>query len=261
MTMTMIKPLRALGAAAALTLAACSGSGTSPVSVTQQNLGADVLQLAVGTANIYGSPSGPNGLNVVVTYRQPSGALAPGDSAVAVSTPTFSGPAALPGTAGSTGALFSTIETGPAPSELGTHSMTGTSQSGSTPTTFGRSGGAFGLGIEPFNYNGNGSVDSIAPYKIPLYDPGNCSSSSCSSGSGDANALVPSGRPSGVPQSAQCVERGTTRHQRRAGRLCEHGSKIPGSYAAQRLDSGEHGRLHAGRERESSKAVVLAAES
>ena len=207
MTIINTKRLRALGVLASLTLAACSGSGTSPVSVTQQNLGADVLQLAVGTANIYGSPSGPNGLNVVVTYRQPSGALAPGDSAVAVSTPTFSGPAALPGTAGSTGSLFSTIETGPAPGELGTHSMTGTSQTGSTPTTFGRSGGAFGLGIEPFNYNGNGSVDSIAPYKIPLYDPGNCSSSSCS-GSGDANALVPWGGPPAFPNQRNASNAG-----------------------------------------------------
>jgi len=172
---------RAAAALAILSLAACSGSGTNPASTTQQNLAADVLQYSVGTANLFGVSEG---LNVVVTYRQPSGSLHPGDSAVAVSSPTLTVSSALPSSAGTPDGFFSTIASGPAPTELGTHNMTSTGQAQSTPTTFGRSGGAFSLGIEPYNYGNGGSPDNITPYIVPLYDAGT-----------DPNALVPWGGP------------------------------------------------------------------
>jgi len=179
---------------AALSLAACSGSGTSPVGTNQENIASNVLQLAVGTANIYGTSTG---LNVVATYRQPHNGLHPGDSALAVVTPTFGGPSALPATAGAVGNFFSTIETGPAPIELGTHNMTGTAQTQSSPTTFGTAGTISGLGIEPYNYNNqNGVPATIVPYAQPLYDPGVCTTSSCGA---DPNVFVPWGGPPAFP--------------------------------------------------------------
>ena len=63
--------------------------------------------------------------------------------------------------------------------------MTSTSQTqgqaGTTATTFGQSGGAFGLGIEPFNstvkgdptppgVNSTGTPFQVAPYPVPIYD-------------------------------------------------------------------------------------------
>jgi len=181
---------RAVAALAILSLAACSGSGTSPASTTQQNVAASVLQFSVGTANLAGAGSG---MNVAVTYRQPSGALHPGDSAVAVSSPTLTVGSALPAAAGAPDSFFSTIETGPAPTELGTHNVTATGQAQSTPTSFGRSGGAFALGIEPFNYNESGQPDTITPYCVPLYDPvGVCVPQASG---GDPNGFVAWGGP------------------------------------------------------------------
>ena len=183
MHVTKTKFARAVSALAILGLAACSGSGTNPASTTQENLSANVLQFSVGTANI----AGVTGLNVVATYRQPAGALHAGDSAVAVDSPTLTTAGALPATAGSPDGFYSTIETGPAPIELGTHSMTSTGQNQSTPSTFGRSGGVFSLGIEPFNYGEGGQPDSITPYVQPLYGPSGSSSG--------LNAFIPWGGP------------------------------------------------------------------
>jgi hypothetical protein len=174
---------RAVAALAILSLAACSGSGTSPENVTSTNVQASIFQFSVGTANLFGAGAG---LNVVVTYRQPSNALHPGDSAVAVSSPTLTVGSGLPGTAGAPDGFFSTIASGPAPTELGTHNLTSTGQAQSTPTTFGRSGGAFALGIEPFNYNEGGLPDNIVPYSVPLYDP---------TPSSDPNAFIAWGGP------------------------------------------------------------------
>jgi hypothetical protein len=176
-------------AAACVGLAACSGSGTSPKGVTQANVAANVLQLAVGTANIYGdlASSGGNltGTNIVATYRQPAGAFA-GDS-VLVNSPTLTGPFKLAGPAGAAGAdPLSTILTGPAPSEIGGDSMKSTPQAGTAVTTFGTSGGVSGLGLEPFNYNNQGGVPfTVVPYPVPLYD----------TIKSDANAFLPWGGP------------------------------------------------------------------
>ncbi|MGH7707521.1 MAG: hypothetical protein ACREM8_00940 [Vulcanimicrobiaceae bacterium] len=176
-----------VGIALVAGLAACSGSGTSPQPNTTSNLPANVLQLAVGTANLFGDQTGSAlaGLNVVATYRQPKGAFHVGDSAVFVNTPTLSGPFALPAAAGTADGFFSTIETGPGPTEIGKSSMTGTAQTATNATTFGISGGVFGLGIEPYNYNGGGTPDVVGPYTQPLYDTNTT----------DPNNFVPWGGP------------------------------------------------------------------
>ncbi|HTJ27892.1 MAG TPA: hypothetical protein VMA36_17170 [Candidatus Limnocylindria bacterium] len=167
---------------AAIGLAACGGSGTSPAGVTTAAVGANVLQFAAGTANI----AGTTGLNVVVTYRQPSSGYKAGDSGSLVNSVSLTGPFTLPATAGTADPYYSTIETGPGPSEVGHSTMGSTPQTGSTTaTTFGQSGQASGLGLEPYNYN-NGSVpDSVAPYTLPLYD----------TTANDPNAFVPWGGP------------------------------------------------------------------
>lgn len=180
----------ALAALALVGLAACSGSGTSPKPVTQANIASNVLQLAVGTANIYGdlTASGGNlvGTNIVATYRQ-TGAYA--GTSVLVDSPSLTGPFTLTGAAGAEGAdPTSTILTGPSGAELGGHSITSTPQGLTAPvTTLGSSGGVSGLGIEPFNYNNvNGVPFTVVPYQVPVYDP---------LGSGDPNSFIPWGGP------------------------------------------------------------------
>jgi hypothetical protein len=159
------RKLLAVGVLAGLGLVACQTSGTNPLTPPNQaNVNNDVLQLAVGTANVAGQAA--PGLNVFTTFRQPNG-----QSAVFVSTPAFTGPFTLPSTAGTPDTFSSTIETGPAPAEVGTATMTGTPQTGTAASTFGISGGVFGVGIEPFNYNQSGAPSNVAPYVLPLYDP------------------------------------------------------------------------------------------
>jgi hypothetical protein len=170
---SVVKQLRAaaLLVASVGVLAGCSGGG-SPATPTEANVNADILKVAVGTANIFGDDPGAavTGLNVAAAFRQPAGALSPGGSAVLVSTPTLSGPMSLPAAAGAAGSdPTSTVLTGPAPGELGGSSITGTAQGGSAVTSFGTSGGVFGLGIEPFNY-GDGAPFTNVPYPVPLYD-------------------------------------------------------------------------------------------
>ena len=164
---------------AGLGLNACGANGTSPPPPQNQvNPATNVLQLAVGTANIYGDApaSAVVGLNVVTTYRQPKGGTNPGASGTAVNSPTLTLPNKLPGTAGSPGAMpldtTSTILTGPAPSEVSGTTMTSTAQTvgATTVTTFGTSGDVVGLGIEPFNYTESGTPFQVAPYPVPIYD-------------------------------------------------------------------------------------------
>ncbi len=146
-----------ISAAVAVALASCSTSGANPPSVPNTaNLNANVLQLNVGTANLFADTPGAAvvGTNVVVTYRQPAGATNPGVSAVLVSSPSLTFPAVLAGPVSTTPDQFNaTVLTGPAAGE--TKTMTSTPQTPCTicaVTTFGNDGGAFGLGLEPFNY-------------------------------------------------------------------------------------------------------------
>jgi hypothetical protein len=190
-----------LTCAAALGLAACSSSGSNPVAPAHvATLSSNVLQMNVGTANLFGDTpaAAVAGTNVAVTYRQPAGALNPGASAVLVSTPTLTLPHALAGVAGTPDGFNATIAGGPAPAEIGTTSMTATPQTpnAAAVTTFGNDGGAFGLGLEPFNYAAPigsagvaGKPANVFPYSVPLYD------AIVAGGGVDPNAFVPGGGP------------------------------------------------------------------
>src|SRR5271168_3661577 len=144
--------------AVALILAGCSASGTNPIAPSRVcNIGANVLQLNVGTANLFGDvpASAVAGTNVAVTYRQSAAANCfAGNSGALVSSPTLTIPTALVGPAGAADGFGATIVTGPAAGEIGTTSMTALSQAPNVmgSATFGNDGGAFGLGLEPFNY-------------------------------------------------------------------------------------------------------------
>jgi len=192
-----------------VSLAACGASGnggTTPSSVAP--IAKNVLQFAVGTANLFGTSTA---LNVVVTYRQPTGSYAPGDSGTLLNTPTLTlpGPVAANAATGSASAVtgydpLSTVLFTPATSEVGNDAITASSQSPTTAavTSFGQSGGAFGLGIEPFNSIGGGSAAGsgnpsslgspfqVAPYPIPLYD-----ALAATNPPSDPNALIPWGGP------------------------------------------------------------------
>ena len=194
-------------------LAGCSGgnNGGPPISSTNP-LTSGTLQLAVGTANLYGTGTG---LNVVTTYRQASGL-----SAVLVDTPTISGPFTLPaaGAAGGGVDAYSTLPDGPSVEEVAVGGeITGTSQfitagtpacdqttpctvpnnqTGGTSTvapntsTFGTSGGVFTNGISPGNNTSNGVAASYVPYTEPLFD------------TTSGNAFVPFGGPPAFPGDA-----------------------------------------------------------
>jgi hypothetical protein len=188
----------ALGA----TVAGCSASATQPYAAHQVNPLAGDLQVAVGTANIYGDELGSSniGTNVVETFRQVAGGTHPGDTDAFVTTPSLAGPFTLPATAGTADGFGATIETGPGPTEVSTGVMTGTAQPNPgdqtiAPSTFGVSTNASGFGLEPFNFtsvNGNngGTPDSYVPYTQPLYDPGSPAGADT-----DADAFVPWGGP------------------------------------------------------------------
>jgi len=110
--------------------------------VSQANLSSNVLQLAVGTANI--GAIGSVGLNTVETFRQPNG-----NSATLVNTPTITAPAGfvVPAAGGS---------------DAGGNVMNGIPQTfATTPppaNTFGQTNGVFSYGIEPFNSTSTGGA-------------------------------------------------------------------------------------------------------
>jgi hypothetical protein len=197
-SMKKTKAIITMGAIA-FALSGCGASGGNPATPTQANVASNVLQFAVGTANYSGC--GTPSLNVVTTYRQPAGSFAPGDSGTLVNTPALTVPAGLAGPAGTAASydVTSTVLTGPASGELGADGITATSQNPGTTTvtSFGQSGGAFALGIEPWNATSNGDASppganaagtpfQVAPYPVPLYD--------AASGT-DPNEFVPWGGP------------------------------------------------------------------
>jgi hypothetical protein len=197
--MNKTAPILTATVAAALILGGCSGSGSSPASpTTVASVSADTLQMNVGTANL----AGTLGTNVAVTYRQVAGQTDPGGSAVLVSSPTLTVPNNLTGTAGGADSFGATILTGPASGELGTKQMLSLTQApGATgSSTFGIDGGAFGLGLEPFNYVAplgsagvTGTPANVVPYPVPVYDP---LGGSPANGTGtNPNSFIPAGGP------------------------------------------------------------------
>ena len=170
-----------LGLGVVVALSACGANPSNQITPTNpSNPAANVLQFQVGTANLFGAATG---LNVVETFRQPSSGYNPGDSAALVSSPQLYVANKLPGVPGASVAYdpTSTVWYGPAPGESG-HLITSTSQvpGAKNATTFGQSGGAFGIGIEPYNYYGPYNAPSanlvntpfqVAPYPVPLYNP------------------------------------------------------------------------------------------
>jgi hypothetical protein len=198
------KTLVALGAAG-VALAGC-GSGNALTAPHQANVATNSLQFAVGTANLFNAATA---LNVVATYRQPGGSYHPGDSGALTDTPTIVLPGAIAALAVGTPTAYdacSTVPTGPSATELGTPDITSSSQVPGTTavTSFGQSGGVFGLGIEPFNATGQadctvpapnetGTPFQVAPYAIPLYDAS--SPTYVAAATADPNAVVAWGGP------------------------------------------------------------------
>lgn len=183
--MKNIRAILALGAAGML-LAACSQANSAPPTLHTVPNGSSSyskLQFAVGTANLDGTIA----LNVVSTLRQPNGL-----SADLVDSPSIALPFSLTGqTAGAAGGPdgYSTaFDVGPSPSELGGSALTSTPQtthigapvcptvgSGcpvSNVTTFGLSGGVFGMGLQPANNTINSTAYSYTPYPQPIFAPG-----------------------------------------------------------------------------------------
>ncbi len=177
-------------AAACILLAACSQANSAPPTLNSVNNGSpsySKLQFAVGTANV----AGTQGLNVVSTLRQPNG-----DSADLVDSPSITLPFSLsgqtPGSPGGPDGYSTAFSTGPSNTEIGGNALTGTPQTlhpgappcafsggpgcdpGEAPnvTTFGVSGGVFGMGLQPANNTINGTAYSYVPYSEPIFSSG-----------------------------------------------------------------------------------------
>src|SRR5579872_254489 len=185
-----------LVSALGLALSGCSANGANPQSVPNvAPVAQNVLQFAVGTANLYGTSTA---LNVVATYRQPSNSQFPGRSGALTSSVTLTVPGTLPGTAGGPTGFdpLSTVESGPGTTDAGASVMTSTSQNpgASAVTTFGQSGSVFANGIEPFNANGtSGKPFQVAPYPVPLFDAIIMAATMTTPAVTDPNAFVPWG--------------------------------------------------------------------
>lgn len=171
-----------LPSVALVAIAGCAGNAASPPEATTVvSPSTAKAQIAVGTANLFGTLTG---MNVVSTMRTPSG------SSVLLSTPTLTGPFVLPATAGTETSTGATIADGPSASEIatggiisGTPQVTpGTPTSQIAATTFGIRGGLFANGFIPANADNVGNA-RVTPYTQPLYDQA------------DANAFVPLGGP------------------------------------------------------------------
>ncbi len=182
----------------ALAIAGCAGNSASPEGATTVVSPSSVkAQIAIGTANLFGTATG---MNVVATMRTPAG------KSVLLNTPTITGPFALPAVAGTADGEGSTIITGPSTAEIatgGTISATpqvasGTPSSSIPVSTFGVSGGLFANGLFASNANNRGgsqgaSAINDTPYAQPLYDQLNTAGSV--GATTDPNGFVPWGGP------------------------------------------------------------------
>lgn len=153
-----IRAIAACGVCAAV-LSGCSTNGAATIpSTSQANLNSNVLQLAVGTANINGTP----GLNAVATLRQTNG-----NSGVLADQPTLTGPAGF--TAGSM-AAYDPATFG-ANVDAGTTHVSGSPQvprsnAGLVNSTLGTFTGVFSYGFGPYNCDTNCT-------NLGAYYPGN----------------------------------------------------------------------------------------
>ncbi len=143
-------------AALAVLSTSCTSGNTAipPPAATVNPLAIGKLQFAIGTANVAGTV----GLNAVTTLRKTDGT-----SAVLFSTPSIVGPAG-----------FVVPPASDAGTDAGTNAITGAfaAQLGAIipATTFGASGGVFGLGFQPDNSTTAGAA-SFARYALPFYVP------------------------------------------------------------------------------------------
>jgi hypothetical protein len=196
---TFNRPLAIAAIVAAIDLTGCGGGGISVTSVNPSSPSYSSLQLAVGTANLYGD--GHIGLNVVSTFRQTNGT-----SATGVNSPRITGPfEILAPPVPSYGELnsgfpdpYTTVfNGGPSWREQhgGTISSTPQTVAPGTPscdgpgpfppgrsfvvcphglapntTTFGQSGGVFAMGFQPANaVAATAQGYSYQPYPQPFY--------------------------------------------------------------------------------------------
>lgn len=153
----MRQSIRNFAALALLGIGAGCTSGNSGIEppFTAINLNANKVQLAVGVATFYGAGGAvTQGLNTVVTFRQPSGL-----SGTLLNTQSLVGPFTVPN-ASSAG------------TDAGTNHITGSPQAlpGTTAvaTTFGQSGGAFAYGFAPENSTTSGAAQ-FGVYSQPFY--------------------------------------------------------------------------------------------
>ena len=149
---TLTTPFGLAVLAVAVTSCTSGNTAVPPAQTVVNPLQAGKLQFAVGTANI----NGTTGLNTVVTLRK-----ADGTSAALFSTPTIVGPAGfiVPMATDANNDAGTNAITGAFPQQLGTSAP---------PTTFGASGGVFGLGFQPDNSTTGGAA-SFARYALPFY--------------------------------------------------------------------------------------------
>ena len=167
MELRLKKNITRLAACALLSAlaAGCTSSGAAvQPTVTQANLNANVLQFAVGTANLFGTKTG---LNTVATYRQPGTNI----SAVLLDTPTITGPAGFvvtaPASAAGTDSGTNHISGGPQPNPVG--------GAAPPPTTFGPNsstssgGGVFSYGFAPQNSSTAGTPN-FTLYPEPFFN-------------------------------------------------------------------------------------------
>ncbi len=142
--MTQYKLIAAVVVGALLTGCSANGTATPPTSVPS-NLQTNVLQFAVGTANI--GNTGTVGLNTVSTFRQPNGL-----TATLVNTPTITGPAAFVVPACGGGCV-----------DAGTNHISGAPQNvnpavANPVTVLGQAGGIFSFGLAPENEGATGAA-------------------------------------------------------------------------------------------------------
>ncbi len=162
------------GLVLAFSVAGCTTGATGPPNVTSVDPVAQssALQFSIGTANIAGTATG---MNVVTTNRAPG----TGQSAVLLDTPKLTGPFTLPAAVPDSTSSLGTATTGPSAGEVsgttcGVPCITGAPQfaPGGTiaySSTFGSSGGVFGLGFAPANSNPTNTTNIYVPYQVPLY--------------------------------------------------------------------------------------------